>query len=613
MQYNQIVFKKLAQIPKLSANEKLLLNSLASFTEMGTDSSTCYPSVSTLANMCSCTNRTVQRALNRLTKIGLVNRVFQYMKSGGQTSNLYTLNFADSDIKKAIEFIQTRTETPDFEPKGLTESHKTATKPAVKPVNNPFPKPPKAVETAGISTIQESQTTDFEPENVPDYVPESFEEMSIRMAQKHIESDRWFTSQSEPESIEPCKSKVEVLDCKDIDSGWLEDEPDPFDVLCESVRSQYPEWSEVDVLQLVCSIELENKKESGFWPTSLGAKVRLADMLLPESLLPVVPIEFEGFGIDDTAEIQCYSGQKMPESLSSYWLTPNVPKQVYLNAVVRPNPALSEWKEIRFERMPLVCSKDERHADSGVWAWRKVHVECVQYGEYVNPLYGPMDADKIKMLISRSMYGEGPTKSDDLERKEAFGLIKSWFCDEFYPSLKQAQYTFQGAKDGGQLKNLVGYIFGTLSFQGIEPSAIRALELFQRIMKYGLNTKWKNDLLTLSTISGQYNQYISGAIESFKTIQQIDFDMAMDAFEASHSIEKRLFARKSYRVKSDFMPNLDANSLHYHEIQFLLATGLPLDYFYHAPYFHPYVKSQISSLFSPEIVSRLKVDEPWTR
>ncbi|NDC83722.1 helix-turn-helix domain-containing protein, partial [bacterium] len=58
----------------------------------------CYPSIATLAEMACCDERTVVRAVNELTVMGLVTRVTRTSANGRQTSNQYNLNLQISEM-----------------------------------------------------------------------------------------------------------------------------------------------------------------------------------------------------------------------------------------------------------------------------------------------------------------------------------------------------------------------------------------------------------------------------------------------------------------------------------------------------------------------------------
>ena len=49
----------------------------------------CWPSRETIARMCRCTRRTVDKALHELCDIGLVKKKERYASDGRRTSNLY--------------------------------------------------------------------------------------------------------------------------------------------------------------------------------------------------------------------------------------------------------------------------------------------------------------------------------------------------------------------------------------------------------------------------------------------------------------------------------------------------------------------------------------------
>lgn len=51
----------------------------------------CWPSRETIARMCRCTRRTVDKALHELCDIGLVKKEKRYAADGRRTSNLYTV------------------------------------------------------------------------------------------------------------------------------------------------------------------------------------------------------------------------------------------------------------------------------------------------------------------------------------------------------------------------------------------------------------------------------------------------------------------------------------------------------------------------------------------
>lgn len=57
----------------------------------------CWPSRKTIAGLCSCTERTVDKAIHELCGIGLVKKEERYAADGRRTSSLYTMRGLPSE------------------------------------------------------------------------------------------------------------------------------------------------------------------------------------------------------------------------------------------------------------------------------------------------------------------------------------------------------------------------------------------------------------------------------------------------------------------------------------------------------------------------------------
>ena len=62
----------------------------------------CYPLVSTLANACSCSGRTVQRSLRQLQALGYISIHPMYSSKGLQQSNYYVIQYTADTWWNAI-------------------------------------------------------------------------------------------------------------------------------------------------------------------------------------------------------------------------------------------------------------------------------------------------------------------------------------------------------------------------------------------------------------------------------------------------------------------------------------------------------------------------------
>ena len=59
----------------------------------------CFPTLRNIANVAMCSTRTVQRAVEKFEKLGILKRVSQYAGKGRQTSNRYKLNIRRVDFR----------------------------------------------------------------------------------------------------------------------------------------------------------------------------------------------------------------------------------------------------------------------------------------------------------------------------------------------------------------------------------------------------------------------------------------------------------------------------------------------------------------------------------
>lgn len=66
---------------------------------------TCFPGIKTIASDCNMSDRTVRRALDDLIDCGFVLKESRYRENGGQSSNLYTLNFGEKLETNEYEYV----------------------------------------------------------------------------------------------------------------------------------------------------------------------------------------------------------------------------------------------------------------------------------------------------------------------------------------------------------------------------------------------------------------------------------------------------------------------------------------------------------------------------
>ena len=66
---------------------------------------TCFPGIKTIATDCNMSDRTVRRALDDLIECGFVTKESRYRENGGQSSNLYTLNFGEKLETNESEYV----------------------------------------------------------------------------------------------------------------------------------------------------------------------------------------------------------------------------------------------------------------------------------------------------------------------------------------------------------------------------------------------------------------------------------------------------------------------------------------------------------------------------
>lgn len=64
----------------------------------------CFPSIKRIAEDCSISSRTVQRALNDLIDAGFLKRESRYHEKGGQRSNYFTILKGELEIKEVNLF-----------------------------------------------------------------------------------------------------------------------------------------------------------------------------------------------------------------------------------------------------------------------------------------------------------------------------------------------------------------------------------------------------------------------------------------------------------------------------------------------------------------------------
>lgn len=67
---------------------------------------TCFPSIKTIANDCGVSTRTIQRTMISLLEEGFVKKDSRFREKGGQTSNLYTLDYPyqNNEVQYKNEF-----------------------------------------------------------------------------------------------------------------------------------------------------------------------------------------------------------------------------------------------------------------------------------------------------------------------------------------------------------------------------------------------------------------------------------------------------------------------------------------------------------------------------
>lgn len=81
----------------------------------------CFPSVKRIAQDCSISPRTVQRALNDLIDAGFLKRESRYHEKGGQRSNYYTILKGRATIKEVNLFQQNK----NYGEKTINDNEKT--------------------------------------------------------------------------------------------------------------------------------------------------------------------------------------------------------------------------------------------------------------------------------------------------------------------------------------------------------------------------------------------------------------------------------------------------------------------------------------------------------
>lgn len=117
-----------AWLQQIAPTVKLLLMALA---DIADDAGICWPSVALLARKCCVSERTVQRLLATLQRMGLVSAEPRYRSDGSRTSNLYRLQLEGGDKLSPPFDAPCGEAAPDLTGTGDTVVAQTTTDPAL--------------------------------------------------------------------------------------------------------------------------------------------------------------------------------------------------------------------------------------------------------------------------------------------------------------------------------------------------------------------------------------------------------------------------------------------------------------------------------------------------
>lgn len=121
MQKKQHIITRIWLCSKARGTDKFILLSIASFANP--DGSECYPSVLGIAKRCGVGERTVQRSIKNLIKLGELIAWEQIKPSGFQDKNRYKFNIKDEEVGVSI----CRGRGVNLSPVGVSGCHPTNT------------------------------------------------------------------------------------------------------------------------------------------------------------------------------------------------------------------------------------------------------------------------------------------------------------------------------------------------------------------------------------------------------------------------------------------------------------------------------------------------------
>lgn len=179
---------------KLPSSQKLVLLALAN---CANEKNICWPSVSTLAADCSCSERTAQRLIADLQKKGLILSTARYRNDGSRTSNHYQIlvpfAFSDVTLSEVVGDTATCHEKADPPVTDVVETN----------VETSFKSPQQHGDSSAsilvfpktLSSVQVQQL-DCKLQHLPSNVAQQLlDELSGRMQIEHVRNPiRYFTS-----------------------------------------------------------------------------------------------------------------------------------------------------------------------------------------------------------------------------------------------------------------------------------------------------------------------------------------------------------------------------------------------------------------------------------